>query len=338
MVHHGRASETFWQGMDVAIRQGAKDMDIDLQYNLDANEGLDDQSKIYEKMSSDIEEYCKNGVNGILVTLGDESLLPALEICKTNNIPIAAFNAGLELAKRAGILYFGQDEYQAGYMAGEKLASVETTEKFCCTNHAPGLVSLDDRCKGLVEGVQAKGKANAKELVVDFTDCDAWKSAVLDNCSPDGGDWSTVGLFLGGGEGHHECAIDFLYEYPAAYVAAADVASDLYVGMEAGLNIMFGIDQQSYLQGYMPISFLTLAATNDQMVQNNMISTGLKFVTEPPSKSEHDCAANDYKVCGGDDPMEDGPLETRSSTNGAEFLSGHMTVAATVIAAMALAL
>ena len=51
-------------------------------------------------MASKVEEYCsESGVHGILVTLPDPSVLDALQTCEDNNIPIAVFNAGLQLAQ-----------------------------------------------------------------------------------------------------------------------------------------------------------------------------------------------------------------------------------------------
>ena len=68
-------------------------MNIDMIYDAEANEGLESQEAIMEKMSSLIEEYCGSaGVNSILVSLPGSGV--ALEICKEKNIPIAAFNAG----------------------------------------------------------------------------------------------------------------------------------------------------------------------------------------------------------------------------------------------------
>ena len=78
----------------------------------------------------------------------------------------------------------------------------------------------------------------------------------------------------------------------------SDVSEYMYEGMRDGLNILFGIDQQAYLQGYLPFSFLTLAVTNGQVVGNDVIETGPRLVTEPPAAGAAACAANGYAVCG----------------------------------------
>ena len=249
-------------------------------------------------------------VDAILVSLPSSTIVDALDTCKTNNVTINTFNAGPDLAKEAGYLFFGQDETDAGYSAGEALAKVPSTEKFCCSNHAPGVDVLNDRCGGMKSGVEENGKSNTFDVPVDPNDCDAWKNAILESCTPDEGkDWSTIGLYLAG-QANHKCGVEFLKEYNAAYAVASDVSEDLYKGMKDGRNILFGIDQQSYLQGYLPFSHLTLAVTNDQMIENDFIQTGPHQVTEPPLEHFEECAESNFEVCSSDD--DDVPLLTTS--------------------------
>lgn len=224
-------------------------------------------------------------------------------------------------------LYF-QDEFEAGHDAGYGLANISSTEKFCCTDHSPGNKVLIDRCGGMEAGVNAssKGAGSTSSVVVDVdpNNCTLWSAAVTAQCSPEEGkEWSTIGLYLAG-EANHRCGVQFLEEHPDAYADASDVSGDLYAGMRAGLNILFGIDQQSYLQGYLPSSFLTLAVTNNQMVQNEMIETGPALVTEPPSKHFQNCAANNYAVC--DAPGGSSAANTIGNIFSAVFLATNAII------------
>lgn len=139
--------------MDDAIVQGGKDMSVDLRFNPDENEGLDDEQERFKHMVEKIGECCgPDGVDAVLVTLPDPSVAAGLEACKANGVRIAVFNAGLRLAKESGLLYFGQNETDAGYGAGAALARVDSTETFCCVNHAPGVDVLVERCGGIWRG------------------------------------------------------------------------------------------------------------------------------------------------------------------------------------------
>ena len=302
VVHHGGPTDPFWTSMNIAIRQGAKDMGVRLLFN--PREEELDQEEVYTAMIEQIQKMCSTDgltVDAILVSLPSSTIVDALDTCKTNNITINTFNAGPDLAKEAGYLFFGQDETDAGYSAGEALAKVPSTEKFCCTDDQPNFSVVEMRCGAMKSGVEENGKSNVFDVSVDSNNCDAWKSAIVESCSPDEGkDWSTVGLYFPD-QGSHKCGVEFLREYNAAYAVASDVSEELYAGMKDGLNILFGIDQQSYLQGYLPFSHLTLAVTNDQMIENDYIQTGPHQVTEPPSEHFEECAENNFEVCSDDD-------------------------------------
>ena len=175
--------------------------------------------------------------------------------------------------------------------------SIEEVDTFCCANHVEGHAVLEARCTGFDQAIKDLGKEPAlNDVNIDHNDCDSWIAKVEEQCAPDDGDWSTVGLYAAG-EPNHLCLVDFMQKHPDTQAAASDVSPDLFKAMEAGMNIKFGVDHQKYLQAYLPISHLTLAVTNGQMVTNEAIETGPKLIRESPSQDEVECTENDYKVC-----------------------------------------
>ena len=60
---------------------------------------------------------------------------------------------------------------------------------------------------------------------------------------------------------------------------------------------MFGIDQNPFMQGYMPVWLLTTMAHTEQNLQNAFIKTGPSFVEEAPSNALKSCTANNFQVC-----------------------------------------
>ncbi|KAL9184551.1 hypothetical protein ACHAXT_012521 [Thalassiosira profunda] len=314
VVHHGQPStDVYWEKMNVAIKQGAKDMSIDLHFDADQNEGMT-QEEIHDKMAMQIEQYCVgDGVHGLLVSLPDDDIAEALAPCTRRGVQIATFNAGPNHAKEYDLIYFGQNETNSGMSAGDALAKVEGTSTFCCSNHASWTGVLAERCGGMEAGVEANSKGGSFNVAVDPNNCTSWRESILAECSPgDGIGWSSVGLYLAG-KANHKCGIEFAREYPDVHVVASDVSEDLYAGLDdEGLNVLFGIDQQSYLQGYLPFSFLTMAVTNNQMPVNDVIATGPHLVTESPSEEDVVCEANNFVVCdeeGGSAPPPTPPDE-----------------------------
>jgi len=123
VVHHGHLDDPYWDSMDAAIEQGAKDMGVKLLMREDPISEGASQDEINDQMMKEIEEYCTKGqVGAILVSLPNEQVLESLQPCLDNDMPVAVFNSGYEMAIRDGIIYFGMDERQGGYAAGQELA------------------------------------------------------------------------------------------------------------------------------------------------------------------------------------------------------------------------
>ena len=60
--------------------------------------------------------------------------------------------------------------------------------------------------------------------------------------------------------------------------------------IESG-DILFAIDSQQYMQGYLPIVLLTLYATNLNTIANPVLMTGPGFVTKENAAEVIDLAA-----------------------------------------------
>jgi simple sugar transport system substrate-binding protein len=65
----------------------------------------------------------------------------------------------------------------------------------------------------------------------------------------------------------------------SAQVATFDLSGDVVTAIEDG-EILFAVDQQQYLQGYLPVVFLYLNSTNANTVGGGLpVLTGPGFVT-----------------------------------------------------------
>ena len=74
-------------------------------------------------------------------------VLDAIRLCQSLNVPVLSINAGAEKSKELGLMqHIGQDDYSAGYGAGQRLIREGMKEGYCI-NHAWGNVVLDDRCR-----------------------------------------------------------------------------------------------------------------------------------------------------------------------------------------------
>jgi simple sugar transport system substrate-binding protein len=62
-------------------------------------------------------------------------------------------------------------------------------------------------------------------------------------------------------------------------LATFDLSPEVLEAIRDG-NMLFAIDQQQYLQGYLPVVMLSLYANNLNTVANPVIMTGPGFVTQ----------------------------------------------------------
>jgi len=62
-------------------------------------------------------------------------------------------------------------------------------------------------------------------------------------------------------------------------LATFDLSPDVLEAIRDG-NMLFAIDQQQYLQGYLPIVLLALNANNLNTIANPILQTGPGFVTQ----------------------------------------------------------
>jgi simple sugar transport system substrate-binding protein len=94
---------------------------------------------------------------GLVVSIPDASALgPSIQKAVAAGIPVISMNSGSDVSKKLGaLLHVGQDEFDAGKAAGEKLASMGG-KVGVCVNHEVGNVALDLRCKGFAEGFKGK--------------------------------------------------------------------------------------------------------------------------------------------------------------------------------------
>lgn len=89
-----------------------------------------------------------------------EAMDPAFQAVVDAGIPLIIYNAGgIAAADRLGAMnYVGSDDYKAGVAAGEYFAAKGQT-KLVCINTLPGAANIEANCKGMTDGITAKGGA-----------------------------------------------------------------------------------------------------------------------------------------------------------------------------------
>ena len=246
VVTHGQANDAFWSVVKNGVEAAAKDSGAKVTYR--APESFD-----MVAMSRLIDAAVNQKPDGLIVSLPDASALgAAVERAVKAGIPVITINSGLESSKKLGaVLHVGQSEYDAGKSAGEKLKSMGGVNGIC-VNQEVGNVSLDLRCKGFADGFG--GKSKVVPTGNEPSEVKAKVKAALDS------DTSIDTIMALGASTAGEPALAAAKD--SGRLAKIRVATfDLSAGFLKAIvakEAAFAIDQQQFLQGYLPVSFLAL--------------------------------------------------------------------------------
>ena len=182
-------------------------------------------------------------------------------------------NSGVNDYQSIGALtHVGQTEVIAGNGAGERFNATGAT-KILCGIQEQSNVALEERCQGLAETFNGEVVAQFMGLDADQTEQQNTISAAM-QADP------AIDGFMGVGPviamSGLRAAQDLGLSIP---VGGFDITPEIIDAIEAG-DVAFTVDQQQYLQGYIPILLLYLNATNQNTLGGGLpILTGPGFVT-----------------------------------------------------------
>jgi simple sugar transport system substrate-binding protein len=177
----------------------------------------------------------------------------------------------------------GQDEYDAGKAAGAKLKELGGKTALC-VNQEVGNVALDLRCKGFTDGFG--GKVTVLPVSNDPTEVRSKvKAALAANADVD-----TI-LALGAGTAGEPslAAVKDSGKAGKINVATFDLSAGFLKAVAAG-EAVFAIDQQQFLQGYLPVVFLTNYVKYGLLPGGN-VPSGPNLITKDKAARVVDLAA-----------------------------------------------
>ena len=266
VVSHGQASDPFWSVVKNGVEKAAEDTGANVEYR--APETFD-----MVAMGQLIDAAVNQEPDGIVISMPDaDALGPSVEKAVAAGIPVISMNSGGEAAKELGaLLHVGQSEYDAGVIAGAKMAELGGS-KGLCINHEVGNVSLDDRCAGFGEGFG--GEVVILPTTNDPAEIEAKVKAALDS----DGDIDTV-IALGASLAGEPAvtAVSGVGRAGEVLIGSFDLSGN-YLQSVADGDAAFAIDQQQYLQGYLPVVFLALHAEYGLMPGGN-VPSGPNLIT-----------------------------------------------------------
>jgi simple sugar transport system substrate-binding protein len=227
------------------------------------------------RMEALIDQAVASHPDGLVVSIPEAGLAPAIRRAVKAGIPVVSINSGSDVYRRLGVLaHVGQPEERAGFESGKRLAAAGV-RSVLCVNQQIGNQGLDARCRGLARAMRAAG-GRSRVLGVDDQSpstprkiADAVRSGHVDGVLALN---ATSGIEAVKGARQ-------LGSTPAPKIATFDLGPDVLNAVRAH-QLLFAVDQQAYLQGYLPIVLLTERARYGLFpAQGDVLPTGPNFVT-----------------------------------------------------------
>jgi simple sugar transport system substrate-binding protein len=236
------------------------------------------ESSNVNQMVNAINTAVTGAADGIAVALIDLHAFNApVEAAIKAGIPVVAYNA--DAPGNARLSYIGQDLKKAGEEMGERIVAEVGSGDVALFIATPGSANLQPRIEGAEKAIKASGKPINIHTV-------ATGAAVPGELSTIEAYWtghqSTKGMYAVDG-GSTESLAKVMQKFGLAGKGIKAGGFDLTEATQKLLqegNIEFTIDQQPYLQGFLPILQLFQYKVSGTLTGPAEVDTGLKFLNK----------------------------------------------------------
>lgn len=269
LVSHAPDSDSWWNTIKNGIKLAGEQMNVKVEYRNPPTGDLADMARI-------IEQAAASKPNGIITTLADFDVLSGpIKSAVDQGINVIIMNSGTpEQTREIGALMFvGQPEYDAGFAAGQR-AKGDGVKSFVCVNHAISNTVVAERCRGFADALGIKlgssmldsgeDPGEIKNRVLAYLKANPNTDAVL-TLGPTSADPTIAALKENGMAGD-------------IYFGTFDLGTEIVKAIKGDI-IKWGIDQQPFLQAYLPVVILTNYDRYGVLPGNN-INSGPGFVTK----------------------------------------------------------
>ena len=276
VVTHGSSGDAFWDVVKKGAEQAGADLGVAVAYRSSG-----DAAQQADLINSAV--TAKTG--GLVVSMANpDALAEPIKKAIAAGIPVITINSGSAKSAELGALaHVGQEETIAGQGAGKKLKEAGV-KKLLCVVHEAGNIGLEQRCSGAKQGLGG----SVVNLQVDISNVGEAQNTISSKLQAD----KSLDGVLALNPAIGIAAADAIGAANSkAKAATFDLSGDVVDAVLEG-KLLFAIDQQQYLQGYLPIVMLHLYASNANTIGGGQpVLTGPGFVTKENAAKVKDLAA-----------------------------------------------
>ena len=269
LISHAPDSDSWWNTIKNAIAVAADEMKVTVDYRNPPTGDLADMARIVEQATA-------SNPDGIIVTIADFNVLQGpIRAAVDQGIPVITINSGTaEQSRELGaLMHVGQPEYDAGKGAGER-AKAEGATSFLCVNHYITNPASVERCQGFADGL---GVELGSSMVDSGQDPSEVQNKVAAYLSANADTNAILTLGPTSAEPTIRAVKDASLQDDDIVFATFDLSADIAQAIKDDV-IDFAVDQQPFLQGYLPVVFLTNYARYG-VIPANDVNSGPGFIT-----------------------------------------------------------
>jgi simple sugar transport system substrate-binding protein len=285
------AGAVFAEGVSIAVVGGKSDD----PFFAKVKKGIDDatlvvtahggtvnylQLQTYDNIGGDAANLVRTAISQGASVIAVPNWVPdaqdeAIKAAMAAGIPVLLYNSGGgDKAKELGAInYIGNEEYPAGLAAGAYFGT-HNAKNVICVNTVPGAQNLEDRCKGVSDGIVAEGGVSTQLPLPAsaFGDptavAEAIKATLLKDATITG-----VVTISAGDANSAATAIEQAGVTATVALASFDMDGAGLDRIKAGTQL-FAVDQQPWLQGFLAVSMADAYVTFGTAIASSPVLTG----------------------------------------------------------------
>src|ERR687898_186271 len=238
------------------------------------------ENSVVKDMVDAMDTAISGNANGIAVSVVDPvAFNKPIQKALDNDIPVIAYNAnGKGPGTNPALAYVGQDLFQSGVEMGKRIVSLVEEGLVALFIATPGQLNIQPRIDGAKQAIEDSGAnleiqqvTTGAEITEERSRIEAWYNGHKD----------VAGMFAvdaGSTQGVAQTMEQFGLHEQGVRAGGYDLLPETLKLMKAG-HIDFTIDQQPYLQGFLPVMQLYLYNISGGVTGPAETNTGLIFVT-----------------------------------------------------------
>jgi simple sugar transport system substrate-binding protein len=271
VVVHGTSSDQYWTVVKRGVDDAAALTGAQVQYV---------SPQVFDEVEHArlIDAAVASQPDGLIVSIADpDALRSSVTAAIAAGIPVMNIDSNEVPGEEMGVTFYvgTVSEYDSGKKAGDRLGK-EGVLEVVCINHEVGNTSLDDRCRGLNDGLAPHGgKTEVVAVTPDPGDIQRRTEAYL-SAHPE-----VQGVFAMGA-GAANPLIPLFKEkelFGKIKLYTFDISPEVLDSIIAG-EMEFGMDAQQYLMGFIPVINMVEYVTHGFWPQSD-VYTGPLFVDTP---------------------------------------------------------